>query len=171
MQSGQMPSQHTHVFAGANGLQPEYSAASQSKSTCTSTDVPGDLSSYWWPALYYQWPNGSFSLIESSQSLTFTTASHLSFVNTGLRVAYLDRKEKNETLVPHPNGLKMIAGNPGRRVAVTTDPNRSGEKAVQFSCEGTFFQAAGSCVTDDSLRRSTSVIQLSRKRMQRAPVH
>ena len=82
MQPGQMPSNHTHIFTGNNnlvrasarfGMQPltsnsqlpDYSPAAQEASTCTTVGLKNDLSSYWYPPLYYQNTDKTFSLVDS----------------------------------------------------------------------------------------------------------
>ncbi|KAL7008537.1 hypothetical protein EMMF5_001799 [Cystobasidiomycetes sp. EMM_F5] len=107
-------SPHLHVFHGANAVQASYNQANQDSSTCTTVDPQGDLSSYWYPALYYQWPNGSFSHIDG-------------YAN----IYYLPRNKPNETIIPFPKGLQMLAGSPLRRTYNASNVN---DAAVSYVC-------------------------------------
>lgn len=106
-----MASGHVHKVSGSN----HFSAcnASQSpmdvykdvfSSTCTTCSIRTvDNSQYWHPDLYYQWPNGTFSLVP----------------NGGLTVYYLSRggsgNQTKPDYQPFPPGFRMVAGDPFRR--------------------------------------------------------
>jgi len=117
---------HVHKVSGAN----RFSAgkANQSpldvynditSSDCTTCSLRKvDNSQYWHPDLYYQWPNGTFSLVPDG----------------GLTVYYLSRagtgNQSNPDFKAFPPGFRMVAGNPSRR-------NFSGsieDQAVSYAC-------------------------------------
>jgi len=90
-------------------------------STCTSCSIRTvDNSQYWHPDLYYQWPNGTFSLVPDG----------------GLTVYYLSRggsgNQTHPDYQPIPAGFRMVAGNPIRR-----DFDGSvADLAISFVCLG-----------------------------------
>ncbi|PRP75456.1 putative WSC domain protein, partial [Planoprotostelium fungivorum] len=119
---------HIHKVFGGN----HFSASKQERSfmqvygitrrsTCTSCSLREvDNSNYWTSDLYYQWPNGSLSLVP----------------NSGLTVYYLSRggstgaNRTNPNWQPIPRGLRMLAGNTLRRAP----DNSSDSKAVSYYC-------------------------------------
>jgi len=107
---------HAHVFHGANTAMNKYDPAHQAKATCTTIEVQDDLSSYWYPQLYYQHTNGSFSAIR-----------------TYANMYYIQRPSfTGEKLVAFPIGLKMIAGSPMRR---TYNASNVADNAVSYVCQ------------------------------------
>jgi hypothetical protein len=119
---------HVHKVAGSN----KFSAGSLNQSpldvyktifssSCTTCSIKTvDNSQYWHPELYYQWPNGTFSLVPDG----------------GLTVYYESRggfgNQTHPDYQPFPPGFRMVAGNPIRRTfSGTTD-----ELAVSFVCLG-----------------------------------
>eukprot|EP01117_Protostelium_nocturnum_P001963 TRINITY_DN12618_c0_g1_i1.p1 TRINITY_DN12618_c0_g1~~TRINITY_DN12618_c0_g1_i1.p1 ORF type:complete len:582 (-),score=180.01 TRINITY_DN12618_c0_g1_i1:250-1995(-) len=122
-------SSHVHKVAGGN----HFSAAVLNQSpeemfnvtysaSCTTCSIHTvDNSNYWHPELYYQWPNGTFSLVP----------------NGGLTVYYLSRagdtgtQRTNPNWQPIPKGLRMVAGDPMRR---TFDENDVTHTAISFVC-------------------------------------
>jgi len=92
------------------------------KAPCTSCSLSEiDLSQYWTTDLYYQWENGTLSLVP----------------NSGLTVYYLSRggstgaNRTNPNWQPIPPGLRMLAGNSLRR---WPDGNSSASNAITFVC-------------------------------------
>jgi len=69
-------------------------------SECTTCSITIDKSAYWIPDLYYQWPNGSLTLVPTG----------------GLTVYYLGRAGNGNQSSPNfqafPPGFRMTSGNP-----------------------------------------------------------
>ena len=85
---------HVHDIAGGSNLAATVTTGSLRKSACTSCEVKQDKSLYWTPSLYFQWANGSFSMVPSEALTAY-------YYTTGY-------EEKN---LPMPAGLRMISGN------------------------------------------------------------
>eukprot|EP01119_Soliformovum_irregulare_P009278 TRINITY_DN2251_c0_g2_i1.p1 TRINITY_DN2251_c0_g2~~TRINITY_DN2251_c0_g2_i1.p1 ORF type:complete len:613 (-),score=171.91 TRINITY_DN2251_c0_g2_i1:55-1869(-) len=117
---------HTHKVAGGN----HFSAAGttqtalevfqdQYSSTCTTCSIGKiDMSAYWHPDLYYQWPNNTFSLVPDG----------------GLTVYYLSRagsgNQSDPDWQPIPKGLRMLAGDAMRR----SFSGSLEDRAVNYAC-------------------------------------
>ncbi|RLN87634.1 hypothetical protein BBJ28_00019693 [Nothophytophthora sp. Chile5] len=92
---------HLHAISGGNGFSKSADGAAMKASTCTSCPIGADLSAYWVPQMYVKFKNGTgYGLVESHQI-----------------VYYEPRPTGNETVIPFPDGLKMLAGNPKLREA------------------------------------------------------
>ncbi|CAF0997440.1 unnamed protein product [Didymodactylos carnosus] len=124
------PAGHVHKVVGGN----HFSAGVRGQSNlelyevtksadCTTCSIHTvDNSNYWHPELYYQWPNGTFSLVPDG----------------GLTVYYIARSGNvggpqyvNPNWQPFPKGLRMIAGDPWRR---TYDKSNVEHNAISFVC-------------------------------------
>ena len=110
-----IPSGHVHTIMGGNAFSFALSYASTQTSNCSSCTVEGDFSNYWTPALYYQYPNGSFTSVQQSGGAT---------------IYYLQRAGPNENLTAFPAGLRMVAGDPFKRNVTT---NFAGQ-AISYAC-------------------------------------
>jgi len=88
-------------------------------SRCTDCSITKDLSNYWIPDLYYQYPNGSLTLVPRG----------------GLTVYYLSRggtgNQTNPTMSAFPKGLRMLAGNPYRRNFTNSS---IADRAISYAC-------------------------------------
>jgi len=121
---------HVHKVAGGSNFGP--ALASQTpiqvyndmlQSACTTCSIGTvDLSAYWHPDLYYQWPNGSLSVVPKG----------------GLTIYYLARAgsgaQANPKWTAFPAGFRMISGNPFRR---TYNDSSIADRAISFACLGT----------------------------------
>jgi len=91
-------------------------------SPCTTCSLSIDKTAYWVPDLYYQWPNGSLSLVPQA----------------GLTVYYPSRTgsgaQSNPSWKAFPPGLRMLAGSPSRR---TFEPTSLNDQATSYACLGT----------------------------------
>ncbi|PRP81987.1 hypothetical protein PROFUN_10481 [Planoprotostelium fungivorum] len=100
-------SQHSHkVFGSSNFRRASVSNLDDYNyafaGDCTTCSITVDKTNYWTPDLYYQWPDGTFSLVPSG----------------GLTVYYPSRtgpNDPNPKYKAFPKGLRMTAGNPWRR--------------------------------------------------------
>ena len=91
---GQDPSPHVHDIFGGKGFSVNWDYQKAISSGCTDVAKTMDFSNYWFPALYHQGTDGSFTKVKS-----------------GLRLYY--HWDDKPTMFPH--GFKMIAGNPFNR--------------------------------------------------------
>eukprot|EP01088_Endostelium_zonatum_P014628 TRINITY_DN328_c0_g1_i1.p1 TRINITY_DN328_c0_g1~~TRINITY_DN328_c0_g1_i1.p1 ORF type:complete len:553 (-),score=90.91 TRINITY_DN328_c0_g1_i1:36-1694(-) len=89
------------------------------RSQCTSCSNSKDLSNYWIPDLYYQYPTGTFQLVP----------------NAGLTVYYLSRggtgNQSQPVMTAFPEGLRMLAGSPYRRSFTN---GSVADKAISYNC-------------------------------------
>ncbi|KAK0495133.1 hypothetical protein EDD18DRAFT_1170793 [Armillaria luteobubalina] len=108
-------SSHAHYVLGGSNFRQSTDTASLRSSECTTTPIAEDKSSYWYPNLYFEWANGSFS------SLTGGNVIYYLFDD--------DAAEKNVTAFP--DDFRMISGNPTLR---TYDSTSYAQQAVTFLC-------------------------------------
>ena len=119
-------STHSHRVYGGQNFGPSTATTTPleqynylAKSNCTTCSISKDLSNYWVPDLYYQWPNGSFQLVP----------------NAGLTIYYLSRSgsgnQSNPTFTAFPEGLRMLAGSPLRRSYTN---GSVADKAISYVC-------------------------------------
>lgn len=54
---------HVHTIAGGNGFNFSMDYEDTQSSTCSSCPIKQDLSNYWSPKLFYQYPNGSVEMV------------------------------------------------------------------------------------------------------------
>lgn len=118
---------HVHKVAGGNGFGPATASQTPQQvfndmraSTCTTCSIKTvDLSAYWHPELYYQWPNGTLSLVPKG----------------GLTAYYLFRNGYGAQATPKwkafPAGFRMVSGNPFRR---TFNSSNVAHRAINFAC-------------------------------------
>jgi hypothetical protein len=90
-------------------------------SSCTTCSIELDLSNYWIPDLYYQWPNGSLSLVP----------------NGGLTVYYPSRggfgNQTKPNIQPFPPGIRYLSGSPWRR---SYNASKIADRAISYACLG-----------------------------------
>ncbi|KAF8813483.1 hypothetical protein BYT27DRAFT_7335099 [Phlegmacium glaucopus] len=106
-------SSHAHSVLGGSNFRFNTSTASLRQSPCTSVPIPQDKSSYWFPNLYFQWNNGSFTSLN------------------GGAVMYYLFSDKPGTTTAFPDDFRMISGTPTLR---TYDATSSAQRAVTFLC-------------------------------------
>ncbi|KAF7297325.1 Wsc domain [Mycena indigotica] len=56
-------STHVHAVVGGSNFGLNTTTARLRESACTSIPIPEDKSNYWYPQLYFQWSNGSFTSV------------------------------------------------------------------------------------------------------------
>lgn len=108
-----MPSGHVHSVVGASNFGMTTSTARLRQSQCTSIPIPQDKSNYWFPHLYFQWSNGSFTSL-----------------NGGAVIYYLFN-DKPGTTTAFPDDFRMLSGDPTLR---TYNPNSFAQQAVSYIC-------------------------------------
>jgi hypothetical protein len=105
-------SAHAHSVLGGSNFRFNTTTASLRQSQCTSVPIPQDKSAYWFPHLYFQWNNGSFTSL------------------TGGAVVYYLFSDTPGTTTAFPDDFRMISGDPLLRTYTAT----SAQKAVTFLC-------------------------------------
>ncbi|KAF9048853.1 hypothetical protein BJ165DRAFT_1064232 [Panaeolus papilionaceus] len=104
---------HAHAVVGGSNFGASIDTAKLQASQCTSIPIKEDKSNYWYPQLYFQWKNGSFSSVP------------------GNPVIYYLFDDKPGTTTAFPRDFRMLAGNPTLRTYDGTNP---AQKAVDFLC-------------------------------------
>jgi len=120
-------SNHLHKVAGASNFGPATTSQTPLQvyntlraSTCTTCSLKTvDNSAYWHPDLFYQWPNGTLSLVP-----------------TGGLTAYYnfrggDGAQTNPAWQAFPPGFRMVSGDPFKR---SWNASSVAQQAVSFVC-------------------------------------
>ncbi|KAJ2934082.1 hypothetical protein H1R20_g2984, partial [Candolleomyces eurysporus] len=101
-------SSHVHSVLGGSNFRMSVTTESLRQSACSSIPIPQDKSAYWFPHLYFQWANGSFTSLDGG--------------------AVIDTPG---TTTAFPDDFRMISGNAALR---TYDPKSYAQQAVTFLC-------------------------------------
>lgn len=104
---------HVHSVLGGSNFRFNTNTEALRQSECTSIPIPEDKSSYWFPHLYFQWANGSFTSL-----------------NGGAVIYYLF-SDTPGTTTAFPDNFRMLSGDPTLR---TYDPNNYAQQAITFLC-------------------------------------
>lgn len=104
---------HTHGILGGSNFGMNVTTAKLRESECTSIPIPQDKSNYWFPLLYFQWKNGSFSSVDG-----------------GAVIYYLFDDKPGKTTA-FPDDLRMLSGSPNLR---SYDANSFAQQAISFLC-------------------------------------
>ncbi|KAK9777839.1 hypothetical protein AB5N19_04550 [Seiridium cardinale] len=138
--------QHAHTIHGSSGFSESATYDSIMAGNCTSCAVTEDLSAYWTPAMYFQYANGTFELVQQD----------------GGMLAYYLLRDPNNDVQAFPEGFRMIAGDTLRRNytlgdASQPDPPQSNwaalgqtnqsdlaQRALGFNCLNYNIEAEGS---------------------------
>ncbi|ROT35998.1 hypothetical protein SODALDRAFT_362858 [Sodiomyces alkalinus F11] len=116
--------QHVHGAMGASGFSRDATGQSLKRSRCTNSRAKEDLSSYWFPWLYFH----------DEETDTFEPVD-ISYVNV---YYFFDRT--NDDIKAFPTGLQFVAGNASTRVSPGThgrtniDPSKGTVQPVQWTC-------------------------------------
>ncbi|KZT32073.1 WSC-domain-containing protein [Sistotremastrum suecicum HHB10207 ss-3] len=106
-------SSHAHTIFGGSNFGFNVTSAQLRASKCTSVPIPQDHSNYWFPHLYFQWKNGSFSSL------------------SGGAVVYYLFSDTPGTTTAFPENFRMITGDPSLR---TYNASSYAQQAVTFLC-------------------------------------
>lgn len=106
-------SAHVHTVVGGSNFGPVVTTASLRESECTSIPIAEDKSNYWFPTLYFQWANGSFTNVD-----------------VGVVIYYLFADESGKTTA-FPDDFRMISGTPALR---SYNSSSFAQQAVTFLC-------------------------------------
>ncbi|KAB5570742.1 putative WSC domain protein [Coniochaeta sp. 2T2.1] len=117
-------SAHVHTVLGASNFGLSSTGDDLMQSNCTTALIKGDLSAYWFPALYFQDPkDGHFEPVE-----LFYNNIYYFFEGT------------NDQIKAFPKGLKMVSGDAMRRTPPNTDgsqnldPSKGPVNPLQWTC-------------------------------------
>jgi len=107
-------SNHVHSVVGGSNFGFESSTSRLQKSQCTSVPIKEDKSNYWFPTLYFQWANGSFSSVDG-----------------GAVIYYLfPGPEQAGKVKAFPPDFRMVSGTPLKR----SHDGSAAARAVNFLC-------------------------------------
>ncbi|KAG6901790.1 hypothetical protein C0995_007893 [Termitomyces sp. Mi166 len=101
---------HVHSVLGGSNFRMNTNTAALRQSECTSIPIPEDKSNYWFPHLYFQWANGSFTSMDGGAVICIDTSG---------------------TTTAFPDDFRMLTGDPTLR---TYDPKSFAQQAVTFLC-------------------------------------
>jgi hypothetical protein len=104
---------HVHSVVGGSNFRFNTTTESLRQSECSSIPIPEDKSAYWFPHLYFQWANGSFTSL-----------------NGGAVIYYLF-SDAPGTTTAFPDDFRMLSGDPTLR---TYDPNSHAQQAISYLC-------------------------------------
>ncbi|KIY53391.1 hypothetical protein FISHEDRAFT_33483 [Fistulina hepatica ATCC 64428] len=107
---------HVHGVVGGSNFGFETDTASLRQSECTSTPISEDKSAYWFPMLYFQWANGSFTSLGGGVVIR--------------RLDYLFPDSPGNTTA-FPDNFRMISGDVTLR---TYNASSYAQQAVTFLC-------------------------------------
>jgi Domain of unknown function (DUF1996) len=90
---------HVHMLSGGINIGPFSNQQSLQAANCTSCTIQADKSAYWTPQLFYQFPNGSYTIVP----------------NGGTIIYYLGRGDDAANIVPFPPNYCVLSGDPFAR--------------------------------------------------------
>lgn len=109
-------SSHLHNIVGGNRFNATYDPQFLRSSTCTTSPITADKSSYWAPGMYF--------MNKTTTSTTFTR------VSSGFNIYYLPRGDSGQVKA-FPDGFKMVAGDPNRN---TYNSSLFEDQAISWVC-------------------------------------
>ena len=117
-------SNHVHTVIGGDGFAYTMDNNAAADASCTGGRVLADTSNYWFPKLYHDNGNGTFTDVEMFYAK-----------------AYYFFEPSDDELVAIPNGFRMMSGNAMQRNNTYTtaytdnqDPAAGEVQAISFSC-------------------------------------
>uniref|UniRef100_A0A8H7NAH3 DUF1996 domain-containing protein n=1 Tax=Bionectria ochroleuca TaxID=29856 RepID=A0A8H7NAH3_BIOOC len=115
---------HIHQIMGGSGFSRSSTGADLLKSECTNARVAGDMSNYWFPAMFFKDPiTGELESVP------------ISYVNV-----YYHMDKTTDTIKAFPAGLSILVGDPTRRTApeggytANLDPSLGPVGNVRWTC-------------------------------------
>jgi hypothetical protein len=109
-------STHLHNILGGNRFNATYDPAFLLSSTCTTSPVAVDKSSYWAPAMYF--------MNKTTNPMTYTR------IASGFNIYYLPRGDSGQVKA-FPEGFRMVAGDASRN---TYNASLFADQAVSWVC-------------------------------------
>ncbi|KAI5890962.1 uncharacterized protein SCHCODRAFT_02627754 [Schizophyllum commune H4-8] len=105
-------SNHVHTIMGGSNFGLDTNISALRDSECTSMPIAQDKSNYWFPHLYFQWSNGSYTSLDAA-----STVYYLYDNDAGVKA--------------FPDGFRMIAGDENLR---TFDNSSVSQRAISYKC-------------------------------------
>ncbi|KAL1687196.1 hypothetical protein GGG16DRAFT_62778 [Schizophyllum commune] len=105
-------SNHVHTIMGGSNFGLDTNISALRDSECTSMPIAQDKSNYWFPHLYFQWSNGSYTSLDAA-----STVYYLYDNDAGVKA--------------FPDDFRMIAGDENLR---TFDNDSVSQHAISFKC-------------------------------------
>ncbi|EEB92864.1 hypothetical protein MPER_08563, partial [Moniliophthora perniciosa FA553] len=99
---------HVHAVLGGSNFGLNLSTSWLRQSQCTSIPIAEDKSNYWFPQLYFQWRDGSFTSVDGN--------------------AVIDTPNSTTAF---PEDFRMLSGDPNLR---TLDPASFAQQAITYIC-------------------------------------
>ncbi|KAK7461822.1 hypothetical protein VKT23_008253 [Stygiomarasmius scandens] len=118
---------HAHSVLGGSNFAFEVDTDKLRNSECTSMPIQEDNSNYWFPHLYFQWNNGSFTSL--SGGAVINEPFMLTWLTLSLSYYLYDNQPGKTTAFP--DNFRMLSGDPLLR---TYDPSSYAQQAVTFLC-------------------------------------
>ncbi|KAI4517394.1 hypothetical protein K525DRAFT_243415 [Schizophyllum commune Loenen D] len=105
-------SNHVHTIMGGSNFGLDTNISALRDSECTSMPIAQDKSNYWFPHLYFQWSNGSYTSLDAA-----STVYYLYDNDAGVKA--------------FPDDFRMIAGDENLR---TFDNDSVSQHAISYKC-------------------------------------
>ncbi|KAL1742650.1 hypothetical protein HDZ31DRAFT_26560, partial [Schizophyllum fasciatum] len=105
-------SNHVHTIMGGSNFGLDTNISALRDSECTSMPIAQDKSNYWFPHLYFQWANGSYTSLDAAST-----------------VYYLYGDDAD--VKAFPDDFRMIAGDENLR---TFDNSSVAQRAISYKC-------------------------------------
>ncbi|KAG5643284.1 hypothetical protein DXG03_001251 [Asterophora parasitica] len=133
---------HVHSVLGASNFGAEVTTAKLRESQCTSIPIAEDKSNYWFPHLYFQWANGSFTSLTGGAVMYVPDLFQIFRSLSNFDIQLPEQLLHSLTMWVfnfHLHGLlltrfqqfRMLSGNPTYR---SLDPNNIEQTAISFLC-------------------------------------
>ncbi|KAE9401313.1 hypothetical protein BT96DRAFT_992198 [Gymnopus androsaceus JB14] len=124
-------SSHTHSILGGSNFGMNVTTAQLRKSKCTTMPIQQDHSSYWFPTLYFQHKNGSFSDV-SLYVVAHSMLSSKLILGSSIDYLYNDAENgKPNTVQAFPDDFRMISGDMTLR---SYNASSYAQQAITFLC-------------------------------------
>ncbi|KAJ7666321.1 hypothetical protein B0H17DRAFT_1090138 [Mycena rosella] len=107
---------HVHSIFGGSNFRAATNTSFLRQSECTSSPIKEDKSNYWFPTLYFQWKNGSFTSVSG---------------NPVMYVPYYLYSGTAGVTTPFPDDFRMLSGTPTLR---SYNASSFAQQAVTFLC-------------------------------------
>ncbi|KAE9401276.1 hypothetical protein BT96DRAFT_992167 [Gymnopus androsaceus JB14] len=118
-------SSHTHSILGGSNFGMNITTALLRESECTTMPIQEDHSNYWFPTLYFQHKNGSFSDVSVGNVICMS-------LNLSLTISTMTRKDgQANTVQAFPDDFRMISGDMTLR---SYNSSSYAQQAITFLC-------------------------------------
>ncbi|KAF5362587.1 hypothetical protein D9757_013318 [Collybiopsis confluens] len=123
---------HAHSIVGGSNFGSTLSTASLRNSECTTMPIQEDKSNYWFPHLYFQHKNGSFSSLTVGNVIRYLPVPCLRAHSFGVDYLFNDAENgQPNTVKAFPDDFRMISGDMTLR---SYNASSYAQQAVTFLC-------------------------------------